>query len=492
MEDIKKYEAAVIRRACYMVNTSNFDEKVFTRAFYFTDRLPYDKWYEQAPRDSWILTSFYKACRLFSERQAENRAHKAKIEQEVLIPACQIFNDAIDRQNIDAARVYSDDFIIENATEALTQQGYPYDYVQKRAREMANDPDVRAKFYDNLSKNFNAPFEKELENMHEDFKFNASNLWQPSSKQYRHITPADIRLELPLNKKETANALDLSGADVKNFAEYQYVLAIDDILAQMGIDDARVNAIMEAGDKLNLRPEPHDNGFPGAKWDILQTVWDREPDLEKDLIALVHYCANNREPHIKESWLFQYANPLPVDLTEEEKEAEDLLVETAKLAYSDYVRTIVALAKCVQVNSLKMMMKAIENVAGESLSDREQTCPTMAERMEDYYLSSYSFKNDDKRNFLLDIITIMQSDNMEIDITGMEQFLDTDEESQAAEKKNTSDEKPYGKMIGWGLIGVGALMTVVGGLAIDPLIVPGVASLIAGIVVYRKNKKKEK
>lgn len=491
MEDIKKYEAAVIRRACYMVNTSTFDEKVFTRAFYFTDRLLYDKWYEQYPCDSWILTSFYKACRLFSERQTENRAHKAKIEQEVLIPACRIINQAIDQQNIKAASVYSDDFIIENATESLTQQGYPYDYVQKRAREMANDPGFRAKFFDNLEKNFNAPFEKELESLNANrrLRFKAADLWQSSSKKYRHITPTDISyLELSSNKKETTNALDLSGADVKNFAEYQYVQAIDRILAKVDVEDKRLKTLVASGRESDLHPEPNDNGFPGAKWDILQTIWGNNPNFEKDLIALVHYCANNREPHIKESWLFQYAEPLPVDLTEEEKEAEDLLVETAKLAYSDYIKTIVALAKCVQVNSLKMMMKAIENVAGESLSDKKNTDLTMAESMEKYRLSSYSFKNDDKRKFLLDIIKIMQSDNMEIDTTGMEQFLKTNKESQTG----GNEKKPSGKMIGWGLIGVGALMTVVGGLAIDLLIVPGVASLIAGIVVYRKYKKKEK
>lgn len=142
-------------------------------------------------------------------------------------------------------------------------------------------------------------------------------------------------------------------------------------------------------------------------------------------------------PNIKESWLFQYANLLPLNLTDEENEAEELLFLTAKNCSSVYFKTIVALVKCVQVNMLECMQKSLEKLAGESLSDDKKASPTMAERMKDFGLD-HAFDE----NYLSDIITIMQSDGIELSPLGMNVFLrkkvkefETNGETQNRKKK---------------------------------------------------------
>ena len=285
MEDYKKFEAAVIRRACYMVNTLAINEDEFTRSFYFTNTLPFNKWYEKNACDSWILTSFYKAYRIFMEKKASAEGERKRLERDVLIPACAAINEVIDSQNEKTAYYYSEDFLIENVMESLAQQGYTYDYVQKRAREMAKDADFRRKFYDNIKEKINIPFEHQLGNPNagSPLKFDASSLWQPIEKKYRHVTPRDIEYTSNTNQwTTTEDSLGLAGIDMKNFAEYQYVRALEDILHECFTNDDKVNALVEDG--YSLRPELNDKCFPGAKWDILQTVWKDEPELEKDLV----------------------------------------------------------------------------------------------------------------------------------------------------------------------------------------------------------------
>lgn len=418
MEDIKQYEAAVIRRVCYMVNACEKNVETLSKSFYFTNQLSFDKWYELyegTQNNSWVLSSFYKLYNLFFEREAERITEKENVMQQVLIPACEAINQAIDTQNENLKYFFSDQFLIENTIEALTQNGYSYDNAQRQAKTFVSDPKFRNQFDDNIKKQYNEPFETKIKNINKDFDIDVARLWSSKDKKYRHATPDDITYYGGAHVCVKDDAIGVEGVTVCSFEEYQYVLAIKDIFDRLEINDNKLDSVIESAREFNLTPEQNENGLPGAKWDVLQTVFSENPDFEEDIISLVHFCAHYKEPNIKESWLFQYADVLPLSQTEDQKEAEDLLVQTAKGYYSSYFKAVVALAKCVQMNTLFFM--------GNALGGNAEPPQTVAEVMDSFYLTSDSFESEEDQKFISDFIELMQSDGIELDITGMDKYI---------------------------------------------------------------------
>lgn len=446
MENIKQYEAAVIRRVCYMANAYNKDSETLSKDFYFTNKLSFDKWYEKNKCDSWILSSFYKFYKLFFESEAELRTEVENIKRMVLIPFCEATNELIDKKNGELKYYFSDQFITDNAIETLTRNGYSYDYAQNQAKTFVNDSKYRAQVEDSIKKQYIEPFEQNIKNMNKDITIDVSELWLSASKQYRHATPNDFFYYDLVKVRVTDDILDLKGVVVQKFEEYQYILAIKSVFDsyEIKIEDHMLNSVTESARRSNLMPKQNENGLPGANWDILQTVLSENSNLKEDIISLVHYCANNKEPNIKESWLFQYADVLPIDQSEEQKENENLLVQTAKWC-SDYhigfyLRSIVALAKCVQMNILYSM--------GKALGGNAEPPQTVAEMMESLRAKSDYFKSEDDKKFLSDLIKIMKSDGIELDTTGMKKFIGKEG------MKSESDKK-----IGWKCMLVGGKRT---------------------------------
>lgn len=468
MEDIKQYEAAVIRRVCYMVNAFEINAETLSESFYFTNQLSFDKWYDTNKSGGWVLSSFYRLFSLFSEKAAE----KERLTQQVLIPACEEINQVIDSQNEKLKYFFSDQFFIDNAIEALTQNGYSYDYAQRQAKTFVSDPKYRNQIEENIKKQIIEPFEATIKSMNVDFDIDIAKHWSPTLKKYNHITPDDITYLGGAKTSVKNDALGMKGVTVKSFFEYQYVLAIGIIVKSIDVRDAELDSVISSARGLNLKPEQNENGLPGAKWDVLQTVFSENPDFEEDIISLVHYCAHNKEPNIKESWLFQYADVLPLSQTEAQKEAEDLLVQTAKDYYSSYFRALVALAKCTQMNILYLM--------GNALGGNAEAPQTVAEVMANFGLSSKSFDGEKGQMFITDLLALMQSDGIELNIAGMDKYI-------VSGKKATKKWKQFWICIVFAILGIDAIS--IGGtyIGIALLVVSGVFGVYG--FLKKTNKK---
>lgn len=415
MEEIRQWEAAVIRRVCYMVNTYSKDFKTLSEGFCFTGQLAFDKWYENSRPDSRILASFYQLYLLASKREEEVRREEARMKQELLLPASKTINEMIDLQNKQLDHFLGDQFLLETMTEGFVKQGYSYDYAQRSARECLDKPDFMKPHMESLVNRLRPQFEGKAGPAVEKYGIQISSLWSPSSKRYRHVTLDELARSSDIPMRETKDALGLDGMTAGSFSEYQYLLAVREIMRALYLNDSALVHAVRRSKELCLLPEQNEDGLPGAKWDALQTVFSENPDFEKDLIALFHYCAYNEKPNIKESWLFRYADFVPLNQSADQKEAENLFAETARNGISSYFRAAVSFVKCTQMRMMCVLMKAFGGEAEQHQS--------VAELMKGFHCRPEDFRDETGQTFISDLITVMKGDGLELDTTGMERYL---------------------------------------------------------------------
>lgn len=393
MTGIEKYESSVIRRACYMVNTSNISTEELLNSFYFTESLSFDKWYEShGDSSSWILFSFYKLCKIFPG--TKNLCDKYEMDK-FIIPACNVLNKAIDEINS------SIENSIDSASRDLAEKGFSYEQIQ----ECLKDPNNR----NTLIKSCRTPLETRFKL--NDIYFNVSLLWSSSKERYRHATPDDIKYtgEYTYNAEDTFRISDVSAT---TFSEYQYLIALKVILHAIRTEDNALQKAIRSAELLHLSPPENENGLPGSKWNILETVIDANPKLEDDIIAVIHYCASNENSNIKSSWIFE----CPFFATEDaEKEEQSLFYNTAKKCVSPYFQAVAAFVSCVQERTLSIALKALgDDVKAKPLC--------VAERMDAFFLSPSYFEDERGQLFISDFIKVMRNDDW-VDTAGMEKYL---------------------------------------------------------------------
>lgn len=393
MTGIEKYESSVIRRACYMVNTSNISIEELLNSFYFTEGLSFDKWYEShGDSSSWILSSFYKLCKIFPE--AKNLCDKYEMDN-FIIPACNVLNEAIDGTNS------SIENSIDSASRVLAEKGFSYEQIQ----ECLKDPNNR----NTLIKSSRTPLETNFKL--NDIYFNVSLLWSSSKERYRHATPDDIKYtgEYTYNAEDTFR---ISNVSATTFSEYQYLIALKVILHAIKTEDNALQKAIRSAELLHLSPPENENGLPGSKWNILETVIDANPKLEDDIIAVIHYCASNENSNIKSSWIFE----CPFFATEDaEKEEQSLFYNTAKKCVSPYFQAVAAFVSCVQERTLNIALKVLgDDVKAKPLC--------VAERMDAFFLSPSYFEDERGQLFISDFIKVMRNDDW-VDTAGMEKYL---------------------------------------------------------------------
>lgn len=409
MDDIKKYEEAVMRRVCYMVNCHEMDVDTLEESFYFTNQRSIDTWWDENPCDSWILSSFYIIKKIYGDRKRELH-EKEKSERELLTSMCELMNQMIDTENHLLSDIYKP--FIDAAIEQNIRFYSSYDVAKSKAEELWNLGIENGK----IKEQYRDSFETMVNNNNKDgFVINVKKLWSSEEKRYRHATIEDIHY---LKKPDKINVSILeSGVKVNDFYEYQYLLAIQKILDSVKFYDNNLDSIIESASKSNFAPEQNKNGLPGANWDVLRIVFDKNPQFNNDIYALFAYCANNNEPNIKESWLFQYMNLLPLDLSDDESETQQTLMDLAKNCKLPCFSTAVAFAVCFKYDFL---YKFAEKLGGEPKKG-----DTLAQIMENWGIRKSLFSTKKDENFIKDLITIMQSDGIELDITGMDKFIPT-------------------------------------------------------------------
>lgn len=411
MDDIKKYEEAVMRRACYMVNCHEMDVDTLEEGFYFTNQRSIDTWWDENPCDSWILSSFYIIKKIYGDRKQELN-EKEKSIRELMISMCELMNQMIDTENHLLSEIYKPfiDAVIEQNIRVYSS----YDDAKRKAEEIWNLGIEKGK----IKEQYRDSFEAMLKSNNKDgFYINIEKLWSSEEKRYRHATLEDIHY---LNKPTKINVSILeNGVKVNDFYEYQYLLAIQKILDDVEFCDNNLDSIIKSASKSNFAPEQNKNGLPGANWDALRIVFDKNPQFNNDIHALFAYCANNKEPNIKESWLFQYVNILSLDPSDEERETQNMLMDLAKnctITMTNF-STAVAFATCVKYNFLYNLAK---HMGGEY-----EKGDTLAQIMENWGIRKSLFLTKKDENFIKNLITIMQSDGIELDITGMDKCIPT-------------------------------------------------------------------
>lgn len=423
MEEIKKYEAAVIRRVCYMVNNVEFTPDVLLKSFYFTNQLPFDKWFEENKCDSWILSSFSNLCKMLADKYAEIE------EKRKVLPLCiPVFNEMIDIQNESLIYYTTDKFYYDVFLKTYTDNDVytTYDACVRKAKENSVNPEARKPIKEQVDikiREIRASFESEANKKFRDlglpFEFNVTKLW--TTDRYRHVTIDDFTYSNNISTRD--NTLDIGEVSISSFEEYQYIYAVKEILRSIGSNDCKINALVVNETYKALKPNPNENGLPGAMWDPLQTLYEKNSAFEKDIISLVHSCAENKSADIRQSWIFKYAYVYQISMTPEEEEAQDLFIKAADSCFaSKFFRTVAALAICTKADFTYGLLK--------SMGGNEEPPATLADSLInfgvfesdfDYYKGEYLEK--EKHQFIIDIIAIMKDDKLDLDTTGMEQYI---------------------------------------------------------------------
>lgn len=412
MAEIKKYESSVIKRACYMVNTYNMSTDELLKSFYFTGEFSFDKWCETDGDDSsWILSSFYRLCKLFYEIKAEKDSRAESDRENFIIPACDVINECIDAENDLLDRNLSKELYFDTTVNTLMQHGYSYDYAQKRATYMLNGTEY-TELCNKLISDARSSFESKMKTLLNDIYIDVSKLWSSSTKRYNRATPDDITYTGGKKQRNTDDVLSISNVSATNFSEYQYLMALEKILDKEDVKDEAIQNAVASAKKSYFAPPENEDGLPGANWDILETLIDENPGLEDDIISVIHYCAYNEKPDIKESWLFKYIPRVSIGLEGAEKEDELLFDRTVNECLSPYLRAAVAFAKCLRMYVLSVLHNALCN--------NTQVPPTVAEVMDSLNIRPYEFDNERGQLFISDLIKLMQDDSFPLDTTGME------------------------------------------------------------------------
>lgn len=402
-----------------MCNSQEMHAKVLLKNFWFTEGQPFGNWYAHNNcESSWILSSFNRLCNFFCQAEAENNRKKEEYEQKYMLPACEIINEGIKIQNRLLAEQLSDRFLLETAAESFSQQGYPYDYAQKKAAGLLHDSSFVSQFRGKLIKQIRTSFEQKMAMPTDDIEIDFSKLWSDSDSRYRYATLDNVKFKGEKNDCKTMNdAIGLHNVCAENFSEYQYLLALREILNKLFVDDKALNNAIQLADASHFVPENNENGLPGANWNLLETVIsENESELDEDIRSLVRYCAYNESPDIKESWIFQYVPLVRLGIGDEEKEAESIMNDMAKSSgISPYIRTMIAFSRSIQMNVLCVMCKA--------LGDDTQTATPTAVIMKKLGIQPSDFDDDSGKEFISDLIRVMEYTNIDIDTAGMDEYL---------------------------------------------------------------------
>lgn len=410
MENIKRYESSIIKRACYMVNACEINEETMSKGFYFTEGKSFIEWYnENNCENSWILSSFYEVCMWYPKAKAIND----DIKRAYIIPACETLNKMIDLINKEFDERLSRERLLEMATEEYINQGTSRSLAWELAENSINDPKFRKEVEDGIIEKLRKEYEPKLESGLNDIRVNAKRLWSDSKKRYRHVEPYEI--EYTGFESESVEYDGGPNAEPKTFSEYQYLLALEEIYASFVIKTRCIwiDRAIELAQAADLGPDENNNGLPGANWDMLETVvCNKDIELEDDIVDIIEYCLDNGGQRITESWIFKYLPLTPSTRTEEEKEAETMLNDIAKSRYVNlYLRTMIAFAKAVQASTLYMW------------GDNTQSKMSVAAVMKQLGIETYDFYGNSDKEFITALIALIDKLDVDVDAAGMTDYI---------------------------------------------------------------------